>query len=137
MKQVRRSVFETNSSSTHSITITHGKISNNDIHVDRDGYIHTELGDFGWEVCDYRGQAERLSYLVTMLAVKSDVTLWLYEEDENRTDKRAGAGTAQEIQQGTLSHSSCPDCRGRHAVVCKGAWLPGGRGFLGNYRTSS
>ena len=43
MKQVRRSVFETNSSSTHSITITHGKIANNNIRVDVPITIHMDI----------------------------------------------------------------------------------------------
>ena len=124
MKQVRRSVFETNSSSTHSITITHGKISNNDIRVDRDGYIHTELGEFGWEVWDYKGQAERLSYLVTMLAVKSDVTLWCYEDDESRTEK----DIVEDIMK-THEFEKLSDEIGRHAR-CSGVIIDPSDGYI-------
>ena len=124
MKQVRRSVFETNSSSTHSITITHGKIANNNIRVDRDGYIHTELGEFGWEVWDYKGQAERLSYLVTMLAVKSDVTLWCYEDDESRTEK----DIVEDIMK-THEFEKLSDEIGRHAR-CRGVIIDPSGGFI-------
>lgn len=124
MKQVRRSVFETNSSSTHSITITHGRISNNSIRVGRDGYIHTELDDFGWEVCDYRSQAERLSYLVTMLAVKSDVTLWIYDANENRTDK----DIVEDIMK-TREFEKLSDEIGRHAR-CRGVIIDPSGGYI-------
>ena len=124
MKQVRRSVFETNSSSTHSITITHGKIVNNNIRVDRDGYIHTELGEFGWEVWDYKGQAERLSYLVTMLAVKSDVTLWCYEDDESRTEK----DIVEDIMK-THEFEKLSDEIGRHAR-CSGVIIDPSDGYI-------
>ena len=124
MKQVRRSVFETNSSSTHSITITHGKIANNNIRVDRDGYIHTELGEFGWEVWDYKGQAERLSYLVTMLAVKSDVTLWCYEDDESRTEK----DIVEDIMK-THEFEKLSDEIGRHAR-CSGVIIDPSDGYI-------
>ena len=124
MKQVRRSVFETNSSSTHSITITHGRISNNSIRVGSDGYIHTELDDFGWEVCDYRSQAERLSYLVTMLAVKSDVTLWIYDANENRTDK----DIVEDIMK-TREFEKLSDEIGRHAR-CRGVIIDPSGGYI-------
>ncbi len=124
MKQVRRSVFETNSSSTHSITITHGKIVNNNIRVDRDGYIHTELGEFGWEIWDYKGQAERLSYLVTMLAVKSDVTLWCYEDDESRTEK----DIVEDIMK-THEFEKLSDEIGRHAR-CSGVIIDPSDGYI-------
>lgn len=124
MKQVRRSVFETNSSSTHSITITHGKIVNNNIRVDRDGYIHTELGEFGWEIWDYKGQAERLSYLVTMLAVKSDVTLWCYEDDESRTEK----DIVEDIMK-TYEFEKLSDEIGRHAR-CSGVIIDPSDGYI-------
>jgi hypothetical protein len=124
MKQVRRSVFETNSSSTHSITITHGRISNNSIRVGSDGYIHTELDDFGWEVCDYRSQAERLSYLVTMLAVKSDVTLWIYDANENRTDK----DIVEDIME-TREFEKLSDEIGRHAR-CRGVIIDPSGGYI-------
>lgn len=67
MKQIRRGVFETNSSSTHSVTVDHSKgLSPNYLYVSDDGYVHAEFGEFGWEVWDYTDQETRLSYLLTM-----------------------------------------------------------------------
>lgn len=67
-RQIRRSVFESNSSSTHSL-----QISINDtwstLEVDEfENKVITEFGEFGWEVCNYRDAATKLSYIVTMLA---------------------------------------------------------------------
>lgn len=92
--------------------------------MDRDGYIHTELGEFGWEVWDYKGQAERLSYLVTMLAVKSDVTLWCYEDDESRTEK----DIVEDIMK-THEFEKLSDEIGRHAR-CSGVIIDPSDGYI-------
>lgn len=121
MKQIRHSVFETNSSSTHSITIAHGKIANNNIPVDRDGFIHTELGEFGWEVWDYKDQAGRLSYLVTMLAVKSDVETYWYKD-------RSAQDIVEEVME-TREFEKLSDEIGRHAR-CKGVVIDPSEGYI-------
>lgn len=56
-RQIRRSVFETNSSSTHAICISKGdyNIIN---HIDFD------VGDFGWECETYRSLYGKASYLI-------------------------------------------------------------------------
>lgn len=67
-KQMRRSVFETNSSSTHSISIRKGDISNSYLRVDPyDNKIHISFGEYGWGYETLNTQYERLSYLCTML----------------------------------------------------------------------
>jgi len=76
MKQIRRSVFETNSSSTHSITIRHRGLAQNYMPIGTDGYIHTQLGEYGWEIVNYTEQGDKLSYLVTMLAEKNGMETW-------------------------------------------------------------
>lgn len=68
-RQVRRSVFETNSSSTHSLSITNGNLHESNLYVDDfDNKVHVEFGEFGWEVKSYTDQYTKLQYLVTMLA---------------------------------------------------------------------
>lgn len=77
MFQIRKNVFETNSSSTHSISYNpNSKLEKSELEVDADGYIHTELGEFGWQIRDYTDQKSRLSYLVTMLAEMSGNRCW-------------------------------------------------------------
>jgi len=59
-RQIRRSVFETNSSSTHAICISKGdyNIIN---HIDFD------VDDFGWECETYRTLYNKASYLITAI----------------------------------------------------------------------
>jgi hypothetical protein len=68
MKKVRRSVFETNSSSTHSVSIRKGDVRDSYLTVNPDdNKVHVELGEYGWGYESLRSQSERLSYLCTML----------------------------------------------------------------------
>ena len=59
-RQIRRSCFETNSSSTHAICITR------EGYVKRD-YIEFEIGEFGWEFDTYSSVHDRASYLITAI----------------------------------------------------------------------
>jgi hypothetical protein len=59
-RQIRRSVFETNSSSTHAICITKGGYEKHD-------YIEFHIGEFGWEVDTYNDVYSRASYLITAI----------------------------------------------------------------------
>lgn len=59
-RQIRRSVFETNSSSTHAICIAKGDYNKND-------YIKFEIGEFGWEFDTYYDVHSKASYLITAI----------------------------------------------------------------------
>lgn len=62
-KVMRKSVFETNSSSTHSICISESKCVMDKLPFEEDGttiFIHP--GEFGWEVEDYFDAATKASY---------------------------------------------------------------------------
>lgn len=65
-RQIRRSVFETNSSSMHSLSITSGVIEPNHMSVNDEDKIEVELGEFGWGYDCYTDQLNKLSYLMTM-----------------------------------------------------------------------
>lgn len=68
MKIVRPNVFETNSSSSHSLSIRKGKLEKSNLRVSSvDNKVHVEFGEFGWEVETYDSQEDKLSYLCTML----------------------------------------------------------------------
>lgn len=59
-RQVRRNVFETNSSSTHAICITKGNY-NPLSHID---FV---VGEFGWENITYGESYDKASYLITAI----------------------------------------------------------------------
>lgn len=60
MFQIRRGVFETNSSSTHSICITKDTVLDKIL-----DHVEFELGEFGWEYSILRSTYQKASYLYT------------------------------------------------------------------------
>lgn len=73
---IRRSVFETNSSSTHSICIPFGVGLNDDIIIPSDGILRLYGGEFGWGPEKHRDAETKLSYLVTFLMSGVCQMLW-------------------------------------------------------------
>jgi hypothetical protein len=73
MKKIRYGVFETNSSSTHSLSIMSSNRLNEDnldYFVDEcDLKIHIDLEDceFGWEIKDYTMAIDKLRYAIMMV----------------------------------------------------------------------
>jgi hypothetical protein len=61
IKKIRHNVFETNSSSTHSICIA------KDISLTIPKEIHFSKGEFGWEINTLRSLFSKASYLYTAL----------------------------------------------------------------------
>lgn len=60
-KKIRQGVFETNSSSTHSICIA------KDAELSIPNSLHFEFGEFGWECDRLKSVSEKASYLYTGL----------------------------------------------------------------------
>jgi hypothetical protein len=60
-KKIRQGVFETNSSSTHSICIA------KDVQPELPKSLHFEFGEFGWEVDTLDSVHQKASYLYTGL----------------------------------------------------------------------
>lgn len=73
MIQIRSSVFETNSSSTHSVSISRKNnryfdASSLNLFIDEnDNKVHVRFGEFGWEIESYNWPYDKLQYIVTML----------------------------------------------------------------------
>ena len=64
MKQlIRHSVFETNSSSCHSISVVKGMELNNLPYVDTNGNIEIGSQEFGWEIDSYNDFYSKAAYL--------------------------------------------------------------------------
>lgn len=61
-RQIRKSVFETNSSSTHAICITKKKDN-----YKLPDHIDFEFGEFGWECEEYNDTYNKASYLITAI----------------------------------------------------------------------
>ena len=66
MKRViRKGIYETNSSSIHTIVISSDGMEPSKLPVDKDGYITVKYGEFGKDGTVYSSQEDKLSYLVT------------------------------------------------------------------------
>lgn len=66
-KLIRKQVFETNSSSCHSLSIVDG-MTYNDIPIcDNYGVVHINSGEFGWEQETYYNFNEKASYLAVYI----------------------------------------------------------------------
>lgn len=65
MKNIRQNVFETNSSSTHSICIA------KNVELDIPKEIYFQFGEFGWEEDRLNSMSEKASYLYTAIKYNS------------------------------------------------------------------
>lgn len=63
--KIRRGMFETNSSSTHSITLSSGQIVHDKLHVNDANVCTIYTGEFGWEIKSYFDAATKASYALT------------------------------------------------------------------------
>lgn len=69
MQHIRLNVFETNSSSSHSLTVTAGDLVALpfDAKTLRHGLVEIGMGEYGWEWCRYYTTRNKLSYLLTQV----------------------------------------------------------------------
>lgn len=70
MFKVRKGLFETNSSSTHSISIRgKKKLDKSNLPIcSKNNKVEGKFGEFGWEIESYTSQETKLSYLLTLIA---------------------------------------------------------------------
>lgn len=122
MKQQRNCVFETNSSSTHAVSIRHPYyISDSYLTIDHNGYIHTHFGEFGWDLASYTEQQEKLQYIVTMIA------------EVNHIDCRRWWGTMDRIRsemEDLYEWQKLNDLIIKHCNCKNGLYLDEGSGYI-------
>ena len=73
MKVIRKGVFETNSSSTHSIYVAEGEFDCATLFVDNDNICYVYPAEFGWEYRHYNDAPTKASYCLTY-AWNNDLT---------------------------------------------------------------
>ena len=85
MLNKRLNVFETNSSSVHSITIDGTNV--NDIVVEKDGYIHLSLPYYGKNKYSYNNSYDKLCYAVLLACYASRIYIpYIYSTDPTEED---------------------------------------------------
>ena len=69
-RQIRLETFETNSSSLHTLQISTRHRHKSKLRIQDDGYVHVQLNEYyGKEEKDYKGQREKLTYVVTWMYI--------------------------------------------------------------------
>ena len=71
MKQIRKGVFETNSSSVHTLSISRDGLEPSNLVLNKDGNIEVEFAEFGKDEMIYDTQYEKLQYLLSFIAYSS------------------------------------------------------------------
>ncbi len=66
-RKIRKGVFETNSSSVHSLVISNEGREPSEFKLNKDGEIEIDFGQFGKDKRIYTSQYDKLSYLITCL----------------------------------------------------------------------
>ena len=61
---VRKNVWETNSSSVHSLSVSKKGLEKSELEPSKDGYIHVTMQYFGRELNYYYSQMDKLCYLL-------------------------------------------------------------------------
>jgi hypothetical protein len=107
MKQIRRNVFETNSSSTHSICISKAPVTEGK-------HIHFRIGEYGWE----NDCVDIVNYLYTAILEQYDSDELLEQlkdildshsieyEFEEPNYKTSSDGECRWLEYGYIDHSS-------------------------------
>lgn len=110
-KQIRNQVFETNSSSVHTIVFSNHGLEPSNLPV-KDGMIQIDFGQFGKELNYYNSQYEKLSYLITCLYYLSDdiYNTYLFKEIQSTVCEYTGANGIEiiGITEPSIDHQSQP-----------------------------
>lgn len=124
MKQIRNGLFETNSSSVHTLSISKDGLEPSKLKLNKNGNIEVEFAEFGKDYMVYDTQYEKLQYLLSFIAYESgyyycDVSDLeeLYEHYNFRTIRDAvceyaGANDIVIVGEDNayIDHQSADDC---------------------------
>ena len=96
-RKIRKNVFETNSSSVHSLVISNDGREPSEFKLNKNGEIEIDFGQFGKDLCFYTSQYDKLSYLITCLYYLSGWEIddiydrWEFREIQDAVCKYTGA----------------------------------------------
>ena len=117
MRNIRMCVFETNSSSVHSLVISNKDREQSKLKLNKEGKIEIDFGSFGKEHREYTSQYDKLSYLITCLYyiagydIENIYNQWEFDNIEKVVCSYTGA-TGIEILgkvEPFIDHQSIPD----------------------------
>ena len=124
MLNKRLNVFETNSSSVHSITLDGTNV--NDIVVSDDGYVHVKLGYFGTNYNEFNNSYDKLCYSILVCCYGYRIPLYCYYPTDCPEDNEGWVECALELVE-TIDYKRIEDCvvteLNRQNRVCYGIKL--------------
>ena len=107
MIQIRRNVFETNSSSCHSVSLSKDVETDNNLIVIDDA-VHCCADEFGWYPEDFTDAQTKLNYLITMAATTTVGTSWCdIASDEEYVEDFIKTSEFEEIQNCVCKITGC------------------------------
>lgn len=124
-KLIRAGVFETNSSSTHSITISNDTVLNDTITPDSEGVVRLSGGEFGWDYFDSNEAIVKANYAAQALGDDCENLIEVIRE-------QTGAEFVLiDTSKGYIDHQSVGLVRDdkewlRQFIFSKGSYLYGG-----------
>lgn len=115
-RKIRKGVFETNSSSVHSLVISNEGREPSEFKLNKDGEIEIDFGQFGKDKRIYTSQYDKLSYLITCLYYLSGYDIsdiydkWEFREIQDAICKYTGATGIKILgeQEPEIDHQSQP-----------------------------
>ena len=128
MKLIRNKVFETNSSSAHSLTISHGEVYDS-LFVDEDGVCRVDCG--GYSFCRGSGRRtnsteEKIAFFATLGDAWNDDLL---EDLKEQIQSNTGCDRVELLNLGESDYEFCSDFdlpSGRElydAIFDRNSWL--------------
>ena len=113
MIKIRTNVFETNSSSSHSITIPYPlQLEENKMEINDEGYIEVSLSQFcHWE---HDTQMDRLAWLIQLLANEKlgYNPFWYHRNNEEWHELAEKLYETEEFQELSAEIADYANCRG-------------------------
>jgi len=105
--KIREGIFETNSSSTHSLVLLNQELSKpnlKELRINKDGIIKIPLGYFGKDYRIYSSQKEKLCYIMTFFYC------W-FGEDITRFENDWRNSYWEDIKEAIINYinASCPE----------------------------
>ena len=131
MKKKRSNTFETNSSSVHTITLD-GR-AENDLKVERDGYVHLHVRNYGKNHAVYHGAEDKLMYAILTVCYTHGILLYRdydYLDDEEESDWDNCIEDLRDTEEFQEIEQCVIDVMSTDSKPCKGIKLHAGAGYI-------
>lgn len=125
MYNIRKNVFETNSSSVHSVTLDGNNV--NDLVVEKDGFIHISLPYYGKNKDSFNNSYDKLCYVILVACYTNRIYIpYIYSDDSSEEEVEEWRCLIDELRD-TKDYNDIEECvvteLNRQNRVCYGLKL--------------